>query len=84
MNLDNIMLLEHRRHLPRVSGDTHALASGETNCKIKEKYDKEQTGLILLVFCDQKVLSAKTFNEKSLLLYTKNIAHTAYSIKING
>lgn len=46
MNLDNIMLLEHRRHLPRVSGDTHALASGETNCKIKEKYDKEQTSLI--------------------------------------
>lgn len=45
MNLDNIMLLEHRRHLPRVSGDTHALASGETNCKIKEKYDKEQTSL---------------------------------------
>lgn len=77
------MLLERRRRPPRVSGDTHALASSETNCKIKEKYDKEQTDLFLSAFLP-KVLSAKIFHEKSLLLYTKNIAHTAYSIKINS
>lgn len=31
MNLDNIMLLERRRHLPRMHGDTHVLTGGEIN-----------------------------------------------------
>ena len=80
MNRRTIACPDCWSHLPRVHGDTHDLVSGKMNRQIKKNIMENRQIYFCLSFFDQKVLSAKTFREKSLVSHTED----TYKIQEDG